>query len=92
MDGADDLAAVDALQVDAGDAEVGVPELALDHDERHTFVRHLDRVGVSELVRREAPSDAGSDGDSVHVCLCGGARPRPTAGWPADDAEQRPDG
>jgi hypothetical protein len=38
VDGADDLAAVDALQVDAGDAEVGVPELTLDDDERNAFV------------------------------------------------------
>jgi len=50
MDGADDLAAVYALQVNACDAEVRVPELPLDDDERDTFVRHLDRVGVSQLV------------------------------------------
>jgi hypothetical protein len=31
----------------------GVPELALDHDERDAFVRHLDRVGVTQLMRRE---------------------------------------
>jgi len=48
MDGADDLAAVYALQVNACDAEVRVPELPLDDDERDTFVRHLDRVGVSQ--------------------------------------------
>jgi hypothetical protein len=34
MDGLDDLAAVDGLQVDAGDAEVAMPELALDDDQR----------------------------------------------------------
>jgi hypothetical protein len=34
VDGADDLAAVDALQIDAGDPKVGVAELALDHDQR----------------------------------------------------------
>jgi hypothetical protein len=50
MHGADDLAAVDALQVDAGDAKVGVPKLTLDHDERDAFVRHFDRVGVPELM------------------------------------------
>ena len=37
---------VDALQVDAGDAEVGVPGLVLDHDQRHAFARHLNRVRV----------------------------------------------
>jgi hypothetical protein len=56
VDGADDLAAVYALQVDARDAEVRVPELPLDHDERHAFVRHLDRLGVSQLIGRETPS------------------------------------
>jgi hypothetical protein len=60
VDGADDLAAVDALQVHAGDAKVGV--LALDDDQRNAFVRHLDGMGVSELVRREAAPDAGFSG------------------------------
>jgi len=46
VDGADDLAAVDALEVDAGDAEVGVSELSLDYDERDALVRHLDRMTV----------------------------------------------
>jgi ribosomal protein L12E/L44/L45/RPP1/RPP2 len=32
-------------------------ELALDNDERHALVRHLDGVGVAELVRREATPD-----------------------------------
>jgi hypothetical protein len=32
--GLDDLAAVDSLQIDAGDAQVAVPELALDDDQR----------------------------------------------------------
>src|SRR5205807_8608614 len=62
VDGADDLAAVYALQLDARDAEVRVSELPLDHDQRDTFVRHLNRVGVSQLVWREPPS---------HACGCG---------------------
>jgi hypothetical protein len=37
VDGVDDLAVVDALQVDGGDAEVGVAELALDDVERDAF-------------------------------------------------------
>ena len=37
-------------------------ELALDDDERDTFVRHLDRVGVPELMRRESAPDAGFSG------------------------------
>jgi hypothetical protein len=34
MNGLDDLGVVDAAQVSGGDREVGVPELALDHDQR----------------------------------------------------------
>jgi hypothetical protein len=34
VDGVDDLGVVDALQVDRSDAEVRVPELALDDDRR----------------------------------------------------------
>ena len=52
--GLDDLAAVDALQVDAGDSRVAVPELALDDDQWHAVAGHLDGVGVPELMRREA--------------------------------------
>ena len=68
MNGADDLAAVNALEVDAGDAQVRVPELALDDDERDSFVRHLDGVGVPELVRRESSAD---------TCRRGRVAPRP---------------
>jgi hypothetical protein len=62
VDGADDLAAVDALEVDARDAEVGVSELALDDDERDALVRHFDSVSVPQLVWREATPDAGFSG------------------------------
>ena len=58
VDGADDLAAVDALQIDAGDAEVGMPELPLDHDERNALVGHFHRVSVPELMRRESSAHA----------------------------------
>jgi hypothetical protein len=34
VDGVDDLSVVDPLVINAGDAEVGVPELALDDDQR----------------------------------------------------------
>jgi hypothetical protein len=57
VDGAD-LAAVYALPVDTRDAEVRV--LPLDHHERDPFVRRLDRVSVSQLVRLLAPSSARS--------------------------------
>jgi hypothetical protein len=59
VEGVDDFGVVDALEVDRGDPEVAVSELALDHDERDAFVGHLDGVGVPELVRREAAAHAG---------------------------------
>ena len=36
-----------------------MPELALDDDQRDALACHLDGVRVAELVRREAPPDAG---------------------------------
>jgi hypothetical protein len=36
-----------------------VSELALDDDQRDSFVGHLDRVRVAELVRGEAPANRG---------------------------------
>jgi hypothetical protein len=70
VNGVDDLGVVDALEVDGGDAEVAVAELALDDDQRHTFARHLDCVRVAKLVRREASpyvgaEDAATDTDAV---------------------------
>jgi hypothetical protein len=54
---------VDALEIDAGDAEVAVlAELARDDDERHAFVRHFNGVGVPQLVRREARRIPAGDG------------------------------
>jgi hypothetical protein len=58
VDGIDDLAAIDALEVGVRDTEVGVPELPPDHDERNALVRHLDGVSVPQLVRREAATFA----------------------------------
>jgi hypothetical protein len=52
VDGGDDLLGVDALWVDAGRAEVGVAELALDAVEWHVLACELDGVGVAQLVRR----------------------------------------
>ncbi len=67
VDGFDDLGVVDALQVNRGDAEVAVAELALDHDQRHAFVSHLDRVGVAQLVRREAAPNSGRCGGAAEL-------------------------
>ena len=75
MDGVDDLGAVDALEVDRRDAEVGMAELALDDDQRDTLARHLDGVGVAELVRRESSPDAGERHRVAQLFACGGRRP-----------------
>jgi hypothetical protein len=73
VDGVDDLRAVNALQVDRCDSEVGVPELPLDHDERDAFVGHLDRVSMPELMRREPTTDTGCDGRVLELLAsCGG--------------------
>jgi hypothetical protein len=63
MDGVDGLGVVDPSLVRGGDSEIGVPELALDHNQRDAFSGHLDGVGVPELMRREpAPDPCGGCG------------------------------
>ena len=91
MDGADDLAAVDALQVDAGDAEVGMPKLTLDDYERNAFVRHLDRVCVAELVRREPPSHTRRGRGMVQLLARGRRLPTASGGRSVDHAQHRAD-
>ena len=59
MDRVDDLACVDSLEINRRDAEVGMPELPLDNRQRDPFVRHLDRVSMTQLVRRESPPHTG---------------------------------
>jgi hypothetical protein len=65
MDGGDDLGVVDPAQVAGGDGEVGMPELSLDHEQRDPLARHLHRVRVSKLVRREPASHPGYGGGVV---------------------------
>ena len=67
MDGVDDLGAVDALQVHARDAEMGMPQLTLDDDQRHSFVGELDRVRMTKLVGREPSADARQAGGGVKL-------------------------
>src|SRR3954452_2904906 len=88
VDGVDDLGVVDALQIDRGDPEVGVPELALGNDQRHALAGHLDGMRVAQLVRREAPPYAGLAGDAAQFRAGGAGYPRPSACWTGDDAEQ----
>jgi hypothetical protein len=59
MNRVDDLAVVEALEVDRGDAEVDVSELALDDQQRHALASHLHGVRVTKLMRGEALSHAG---------------------------------
>ena len=75
VDGGDDLLRVDALEVDAGGAEVGMPELALDDVGRHALARQLERVRVAQLVRREPVPDTGADGDPPELGADSGGRP-----------------
>jgi hypothetical protein len=63
VDGVDDLGVVDALEINAGDSEVGVSELALDHVQGDAFAGHLDGVRVAQLVRCEPSAHAGLDAD-----------------------------
>ena len=50
MDGVDDLARIDPLQIRAGGTEVGVPQLTLDDVDRHPLAGELDSVSMPELV------------------------------------------
>jgi hypothetical protein len=92
VDGFDDLAVVDALEVDRGHAEVRVAELALNDVERHALARHLNGVGVAQLVGREAAADACLHGETPERGACCGRGPRPAGGWSVDDAQQSADG
>jgi hypothetical protein len=55
------------MEVDRRDAEVAVPELALDDHEGHTFASHLDGVGVPELMWSEPSADTCSDGGAPQL-------------------------
>jgi hypothetical protein len=59
----DDFGVVDALQVDRSDPEVGVSQLALDDNQRNPLPSHLDRMGMSKLVWREAAAHTRARGD-----------------------------
>jgi hypothetical protein len=59
-------------------------ELALDDDEGNAFVRHLDGVGVPQLVRREPTPDT-SDRSRSPQLPAGSRRLPVTAGGGATD-------
>ncbi len=91
MDGADDLAAVDAVQVDAGDPKVGVPKLTLDDDQRNAFVRHLDRVSMPQPMRGEPPSHTRSGGGMVQLLACRRRLPPATSRRSVNHTQHRAD-
>jgi hypothetical protein len=72
MHDVDDLGRVDSLQVGARDAEVRVPELALDDGQRHPLARHLDRVRVPQLMRSKPPSHARLNGEPPQLAAGAG--------------------
>src|SRR5215207_11255 len=86
-----DLAAVDALQVDGRDVEVAVSELAPDDDQRHAFARHLDGMGVPELVWREPAPHSCRGRGAPKLGACRGGRPVTSACCAVDDAQHRTD-
>jgi hypothetical protein len=49
-----------------------LPQLPLDHRQRDPFVGHLDRVRMSEPVRREAMPDPRRNGESAQLAAGGG--------------------
>ena len=71
-------------------------ELALDDVQRHALTGQLERVRVTQLVRREAPPDTGAGRPAVR--RTGGTRcerrrlTRSPTGRAIDDAEERSDG
>jgi hypothetical protein len=69
------------------ESELGVPELALDDDQRHALARHFDGMGVAELVRREASPHSCLAGDASELRAGGGGGPRPSAPGAVDGAE-----
>jgi hypothetical protein len=78
-------------QVDRGHAQVGVTELALDHVQRHPFASHLDRVGVTQLMRRNPPPNARTRSELAKGRARSRLRPRPPGGWTVDHAHERAD-
>jgi hypothetical protein len=75
VDGVGGLRVVNSLEGDRGDAEVGVPELALDHDQRPALASHLDGVRVAQPARREASPHAGLPRDAAQLRARRGGRP-----------------
>jgi hypothetical protein len=92
VDGLDDLGAVDSAEVSGCDREVGVTELALDHDQRDPLTRHLNRMRVPQLMRREPATDPGRERGQVELFAdARGAHGPPLVG-PRTTQNNRPTG
>lgn len=91
VDGLDDFGVVDPTEISRGDREVGVSELALDHDQRDPFACHLDGVRVPQLVRREPATHPGRECEVMELGADTGWCERPAAGRSAQNTEQPAD-
>src|SRR5665213_1562195 len=68
-----------------------MPELALDDDQWHTLVRHLDRVRVTELTRREPTAHSRVRRGARQLLARRTGLPVTTSSRAADHAQQRAD-
>ena len=68
-----------------------VSQLPLDHDKRDTFVRHLNRVGVPQLMGREAPSHARGRGRVMQLFARGRRFPTSSGSRSVNHAQHRAD-
>jgi hypothetical protein len=88
----DDLAAVDAFEVDACNAQIRVPKLPLDDDPWYALASDLDGMRVAELVRSEAGADAGGHGEMAQGLPCRSCRPGSPAGRASSTQGHAPTG
>jgi hypothetical protein len=75
-------------QVDRRHAEVAVAELALDDVEGHALAAELDRVRVTQLVRRGAPAHTGPRGAAPQRGPSGRRWPSAPARESVNDTEE----
>ena len=67
---------------------MGMPELALDDDQRHALMGHLYRVRVTQLMRGEPTPDAGGSSDPTQLAARGRWLPLAPGGRAMDHAQQ----
>jgi len=88
MDRVDNLAGIDALEVDRGNPQVGMPELSLDDRQRDSFVPHS-MAWACRMVRRGTSPHSSLGSEPSKLTSRGGRRPAVTAGRAGKDAEQQ---